>query len=545
MINEEEGQRALNILQSLEPCGIGARNLSECLIIQLRHKYILDDMLKEIVLNYLEYVAENKYAYISRKLRISQKKVQVYVNYIKSLEPKPSRGFYTGNDVKMIIPDAYIFKYYDKYEVILNNSIIPKLSVNSLYKEFAIKNSDNEEVQYIKSKIVTANALINSIEKRNNTLLNLLKCIVEIQKEYFEKGDLYLKPMVLKDVAREINVHESTVSRTIKEKYILTDWGIVRIKDLFSKVCPKSLELAPNFIAIKEKYNEDNNDENVIDSLKPFDKSQDMECSEEYSTTVLAKEKKTKYLFVPGCTVPAYSPGLIEKTLAHLRDTLDGEVGAMIQCCGKVTKLIGEPVKFKERNKKAVEEINETNADLIITICPSCYNVYSSTTDKKVISYWDLMKESIGIPENQKNIGLDSDVIFNIHDSCVTRNVSSHHESVRWIIEELGYKYSEIERSKGNTRCCGVGGMVCSSNPELYEKVYNRRAGDFNSEHIISYCGSCRGTMEAGGKDSLHILNLLHGGIYTKEQAQKRGYKSEEEMWANRLESKKRLDNMK
>lgn len=167
-------------------------------------------------------------------------------------------------------------------------------------------------------------------------------------------------------------------------------------------VCPKSLELAPNFIAIKEKYNEDNNDENVIDSLKPFDKSQDMECSEEYSTTVLAKEKKTKYLFVPGCTVPAYSPGLIEKTLAHLRDTLDGEVGAMIQCCGKVTKLIGEPVKFKERNKKAVEEINETNADVIITICPSCYNVYSSTTDKKVISYWDLMKESIGIPENQK-----------------------------------------------------------------------------------------------------------------------------------------------
>lgn len=310
-------------------------------------------------------------------------------------------------------------------------------------------------------------------------------------------------------------------------------------------VCPKSLELAPNFIAIKEQYNEDNNDENVIDLLKPFDKSQEMECSDEYSTTILAKEKKTKYLFVPGCTVPAYGPELIEKTLEHLRSSLDGEVGAMLQCCGKVTKLIGENVKFKERNKKAVEEINITNADVIITICPSCYNVYSSTTDKKVISYWDLMKDSIGIPERQKNIGLNSNVIFNIHDSCVTRNVSSHHESVRWIIEELGYKYSEIERSKGNTRCCGVGGMVCSSNPELYERVYNRRAGDFNSEHIISYCGSCRGTMEAAGKDSLHILDLLHGEKYTKEQAKRRGYKSEEEMWSNRLESKKRLEQMK
>ena len=310
-------------------------------------------------------------------------------------------------------------------------------------------------------------------------------------------------------------------------------------------VCPKSLELAPNFIAIKEQYIENNNGENVIDSLKPFDKSQEMECSKEYSTTILANNKKTKYLFVPGCTVPAYSPELIEKTLRHLRETLDGEVGAMLQCCGKVTKLIGEKEKFNERNKMAIEEIDATNADVIITICPSCYNVYSETSNKEVISYWDLMREKIGIPIQQKNIGLDSDIVFNIHDSCVTRHVSSHHESIRWILDELGYKYDEIARSKENTRCCGVGGMVCNSNPELYEKVYNRRAADFNSEHIISYCGSCRGTMEASGKYSIHILDLLHGEIYTKEQVKRRGYKSEEEMWANRLESKKRLDYMK
>ena len=235
MINNEEGENALNILQSLEPIGIGARNLSECLMIQLRHKSILDDMLKEIVLNYLEYVAENKYIYIGRKLGISKKKVQVYVSYIKSLEPKPSRGFYTGNEVKIIIPDAYIFKVYDTYEVLLNGSIIPKVTINSLYKEFAMENRNKEEVEYIRGKIITANTLIKAIEKRNSTLLNLLKCIVEIQKEYFEKGDLYLKPMTLKSISREMNIHESTVSRTIKEKYILTDKGIVRIKDLFSK----------------------------------------------------------------------------------------------------------------------------------------------------------------------------------------------------------------------------------------------------------------------------------------------------------------------
>lgn len=307
--------------------------------------------------------------------------------------------------------------------------------------------------------------------------------------------------------------------------------------------CPKTFDIKSNFIAVKEQYIIDNGNENIVEGLKPFDKSQDMECSEEYSTTVLAKDKKkTKYLFVPGCTVPAYSPDLVEKTLNHLRETLDGEVGAMLQCCGKVTKLIGEDAKFKERNEMAVEEINETNADVIITVCPSCYNVYKSTTDKEVISYWDLMKNEIGIPTSQKEIGKTSDVIFNFHDSCVTRTVKSHHDSVRWILSELGYKYEEIVRNRENTRCCGVGGMVCSSNPELYERVYNRRANDFTQDNIVSYCGSCRGTMEAAGKDSIHILNLIFGDTYTKEKAKKRGYKNEDEMWKNRLETKLRLN---
>lgn len=308
--------------------------------------------------------------------------------------------------------------------------------------------------------------------------------------------------------------------------------------------CPKDLNLRENFVAIKEQYIEDNNNEQVIELLKPFDKSQEMECSKEYSTTVLANNKKTKYLFVPGCTVPAYSPEVVEKTLKHLRETLDGEVGALLQCCGKVTKLVGEDESFKRRNKMAIDAINETNADVIVTICPSCYNVYKETSDKKVISYWDLMREEIGIPKSQKGIGENSDVIFNIHDSCVTRNVKSHHENVRWALEELGYKYEEMKNNKENTRCCGVGGMVCSSNPELYKKIYTRRANDCTQDNVLTYCGSCRGTMEAAGKDSLHILNLLHEGTYTKDMAKKRGYTSEEEMWANRLETKQRLNKM-
>lgn len=303
--------------------------------------------------------------------------------------------------------------------------------------------------------------------------------------------------------------------------------------------CPKEFDIKANFMAIKEQYNVDNGNINVIDSLKPFDKSQDMECDEKYCTTVLArKNHKTKYLFVPGCTVPAYGPDLMGLTLEHLRNELDGEVGAMLQCCGKVTKLIGEQEKFVKRNKKAVDIIDTTNADVIITICPSCYKIYKQTSDVPVISYWELMKNEIGIPEYQKGIGKTSDIVFNFHDPCVTRNVTEHHKSVRWIMDELGYKYDEIERNGKNTRCCGVGGMVCSSNPELYKRVYTRRAGDFSSDHIVNYCGSCRATMEASGKDAIHILNLLFEDTYTKSKARERGYKTEDEMWENRLKTK-------
>ena len=184
-------------------------------------------------------------------------------------------------------------------------------------------------------------------------------------------------------------------------------------------------------------------------------------------------------------------------------------------------------------------------AEVIITICPSCYKIFKETAKQKVIAYWDLMRDLIGIPEEAKGIGENSDVIFNIHDSCVTREVTSHHESVRWILDELGYKWEEVERNGKNTRCCGVGGLVCSSNPDMYKRVYTRRIHDFNQHHILSYCGSCRGTMEAAGKDSVHILDLMFGPMYTKDQAKVRGYKDSDEMWANRLETKDRLNNFK
>lgn len=318
--------------------------------------------------------------------------------------------------------------------------------------------------------------------------------------------------------------------------------------------CPKEFNMKGIFTALKEDYAEKNNGLVPLEILKESDRTQEKECGDEYCTRVdgslqkkeVHKRQKTKYVFVPGCTVSAYSPKGVENIVKHLKECLGHEnVGALLQCCGKVTRFIGETEKFEERNKKAIDILDDMGAEVIITVCPSCYKVFKETAkNQKVIAYWDLMKNLIGIPEAARGIGTGSDVVFNIHDSCVTRDETSHHESVRWVLDELGYNWTEIERNGKNTRCCGVGGMVCSSNPELYERVYTRRANDFDQHNIVTYCGSCRGTMQAAGKDAVHILDLLFGQKYTKDQERARGYQTEQEMWEKRLETKERLNHL-
>lgn len=319
--------------------------------------------------------------------------------------------------------------------------------------------------------------------------------------------------------------------------------------------CPKEFNMKGIFTALKEDYAEKNNGLVPLEILKESDRTQEKECGDEYCTRVdgslhkkeVPEKQKTKYVFVPGCTVSAYSPKGVENIVKHLKECLGHEnVGALLQCCGKVTRFIGETEKFEERNKKAIDILDDMGAEVIITVCPSCYKVFKETAkNQKVIAYWDLMKNLIGIPETARGIGTGSDVVFNIHDSCVTRDETSHHESVRWVLDELGYNWTEIERNGKNTRCCGVGGMVCSSNPELYERVYTRRANDFDQYNIVTYCGSCRGTMQAAGKDAVHILDLLFGQKYTKDQERARGYQTEQEMWEKRLETKERLNHLR
>ena len=232
--SEETFNRALIVIQNLEPAGIGARDLKECLEIQLERKGENDPIVKEIIDNHLDDLADNRYQVIAKDLDITPKKAQDYGDLIKTLEPKPSRGFYTGDEVGFIIPDAEIRKIDGEFLILMKDGVLPMLSVNPLYKDI-LKDStnDKEATEYVKEKIDKAMFLIKSIEQRKSTLHKVLQKILEKQKDYFEKGEKYLKPMTLKEIAEKLEMHESTISRAIRDKYILTSMGTIKIKDLF------------------------------------------------------------------------------------------------------------------------------------------------------------------------------------------------------------------------------------------------------------------------------------------------------------------------
>lgn len=265
-------EEALATVQELEPFGIGARDLKECLKLQLLNLGLLDERLEEIVENHLEDIADSKYSSIGKSLGISPSEAQRYGDVIRKLEPKPSSGFYTGEDVKFIIPDAEIRNIQGEFFIIMNDGVLPKLSINSAYKEVINNGDNNETSDYVKEKLNKAIFMIKSIEQRRSTLYNVLEKILEKQNGFFLKGLNYLKPMTLKEVAEELGIHESTVSRAIKDKYILTSFGTVRIKDIF--VSGLSVKKSDEDVAvgriksrIKEMINEENKQKPISDQL--------------------------------------------------------------------------------------------------------------------------------------------------------------------------------------------------------------------------------------------------------------------------------------
>ncbi len=223
----------LDTIQRLDPPGIGARNLEECLNIQLRESGLKNGIVEKIVNNHLKDLETKNYSQISKKLGIDLQTVYENVATIVGLNPVPGKIF-GHNDAQIIIPDVYVFKISNKWVVSLNEDNIPDLHISDYYQKMSNSIQRGSDKTYLQEKIKSANWLIKSIQQRQRTILRVSECIVEKQFDFLEGGIRYLKPMVLRDVAEAIEMHESTISRVTSGKYMHTPRGIFELKFFFS-----------------------------------------------------------------------------------------------------------------------------------------------------------------------------------------------------------------------------------------------------------------------------------------------------------------------
>jgi RNA polymerase sigma-54 factor len=226
-------QRALERIQSLDPPGVGARDLRECLLLQLRHDGEVDTLAAQIVSDHLDLLEGKRYDKIARELNVSVEDVVVAANIISGLEPKPGRNFGEG-DVRYITPDVFVQKVGDEYVVILNEEGLPRLRVSQFYRSVLGSDGTSDAKRYIQEKMRAAAWLIKSIQQRQRTLSLVTASIVKFQRDFLDHGVSALKPMVLKDVAMDIGMHESTVSRATANKYVHTAQGIFELKYFFT-----------------------------------------------------------------------------------------------------------------------------------------------------------------------------------------------------------------------------------------------------------------------------------------------------------------------
>lgn len=234
-------EKVLNIIKKFEPTGVGASSLKECLTMQLDKMGCQDEITRAIVENYLELLGKNQLHTIAKKLKTTVEEVAASAAKIKSLNPKPGNSFDSGKSLDYIVPDAIVNEKNGEFEIILNDRYMPSISISGFYKSIIRSSSDAEAKDYVSDKIRQAEWIMKCISKRSSTLKNTVETIVSIQKEFFKNGSGNLKPMCLNDVASAIGVHESTVSRAVKDKYLQCRYGIYPLNYFFKAAVPSSV----------------------------------------------------------------------------------------------------------------------------------------------------------------------------------------------------------------------------------------------------------------------------------------------------------------
>ncbi|HAX9484486.1 TPA: RNA polymerase factor sigma-54 [Escherichia coli] len=235
-IDIDEVEAVLKRIQRFDPVGVAAKDLRDCLLIQLSQFDKTTPWLEEarlIISDHLDLLANHDFRTLMRVTRLKEDVLKEAVNLIQSLDPRPGQSIQTG-EPEYVIPDVLVRKHNDHWTVELNSDSIPRLQINQHYASMCNNARNDGDSQFIRSNLQDAKWLIKSLESRNDTLLRVSRCIVEQQQAFFEQGEEYMKPMVLADIAQAVEMHESTISRVTTQKYLHSPRGIFELKYFFS-----------------------------------------------------------------------------------------------------------------------------------------------------------------------------------------------------------------------------------------------------------------------------------------------------------------------
>lgn len=266
-ISYSQLQICIEILQKFEPAGVGARSVKECLSIQLNGLNRDTSIAKQIINEYFDMFVNKNWKEIAKKLKMSLGELQKEIDLILTLQPRPGLNYYQ-DQVNYVAPDLSVEKIGDEFVVLINDKIMPRLKVLNEYSSILNGQHEKEVSTYLKDKNTQVNWLMKSLEERKSTMLSVMNCILHKQLAFFDKGPAFLKSLTLKEIAEELSLHESTISRTCKNKYVQTPFGLFEMKQFFHQgVSADGEELASTSVQvfIKQLVDEENKEKPLSD----------------------------------------------------------------------------------------------------------------------------------------------------------------------------------------------------------------------------------------------------------------------------------------
>jgi RNA polymerase sigma-54 factor len=250
----EDVERTLRLIQGFDPIGVAARDLQECLTLQIRHVGLEGTPTEKIITEHLRLLQNHQIPELSKKLGVSIEDLKQHIEIIKHLDPKPGSR-YNPKQSQYVIPDVYVVKVEDQYVAVLNEEGLPQLRISPTYRRLLDKGAENsdETRAYVKDKFRSALWLIKSVEQRQKTIHKVATSIINFQRDFLDHGIEHLRPLVLRDVANDIGMHESTVSRVVTNKYMHTPQGVYEMKFFFHSGISSSYGDAVSSVTIKQR----------------------------------------------------------------------------------------------------------------------------------------------------------------------------------------------------------------------------------------------------------------------------------------------------